>query len=207
MFSTNPGDIKDWSGMSSADIFNQSVVPIFKDLDDNTERLRKETQSNDDANLLSSNDTDEFVSSLLQQRSQQPQTNQAQMEDYNAPIARTTGAVGTEKESLKLSNYGYDSDSSPDYNSNVLKVGNANNPLKDGLSAALSKTVADRYGLKTGDMFEATTADGKTLTRRYDDTVPTHYKGKPLPETLDLYELKGNNNFSGKVVGIKPIKK
>ena len=105
---------------------------------------------------------------------------------------------------IKLSNYGYDSDSSPDHNSNVLKIGHANNKLEDGVSAALTKSLAERHGLKSGDMFEATLADGTTITRRYDDTVPTTYKGNPLPETVDLYNQSGSNNFGGKVISIKP---
>lgn len=110
-------------------------------------------------------------------------------------------------EGIKLSNYGYDSDSSPDYNSNVLRIGHADNKLVDGESAALTKSLADRYGLKSGDMFEATTEDGKKITRRYDDTVPNTYKGKPLPETVDLYNQNGSNSFGGKVIGIKPLGK
>jgi bifunctional DNA-binding transcriptional regulator/antitoxin component of YhaV-PrlF toxin-antitoxin module len=115
---------------------------------------------------------------------------------------------GFDKVNLKLANYGYASDSSPDYNSNVLKIGHANNKLEDGVSAALTKSLAKRYGLKTGDMFEVVTADGKVMQRRYDDTVPTTYKGKKLPETVDLYEeTKGSNNFGGKVVGIRKLGK
>lgn len=108
---------------------------------------------------------------------------------------------------IKLSNYGYESDSSPDHNSNVLKIGHANNKLVDGESAALTKSLADRHGLKSGDMFEATLADGTTITRRYDDTTPSTYKGDPLPETVDIYNQSGSNNFGGKVISIKPLGK
>lgn len=110
-------------------------------------------------------------------------------------------------EGIKLSNYGYDSDSSPDHNSNVLKIGHANNKLEDGVSAALTKGLAESHGLRSGDMFEATLADGTTIQRRYDDTVPNTYKGKPLPETVDLYNQNGSNSFGGRVIGIKPIGK
>jgi hypothetical protein len=54
-------------------------------------------------------------------------------------------------------------------------------------------------------MFEAKLADGTTITRRYDDTTPTTYKGRPLPETVDLYNRNGGNNFGGRVMSIKPI--
>jgi len=107
------------------------------------------------------------------------------------------------KVKVKLANYGYDSDSSPDYNSNVLKIGHSNNKLVDGRSAALTKSLAKRYGLKSGDEFEVLTADGEVMVRTYDDTVPTTYKGKPLPETVDLYDTKGSNSFGGTVVGIR----
>jgi hypothetical protein len=134
------------------------------------------------------------------------------VEDYNAPIAPTASApaspatpIPRSKGGFKLSNYGYDSDSSPDYNSNTLKIGHSNNPLKDGVSAALTKSLAERFGLKTGDYFEAETSDGKVLRRRYDDTVPTSYRGKKLPETVDLYEVNGSNKFGGQVTSIRKL--
>jgi bifunctional DNA-binding transcriptional regulator/antitoxin component of YhaV-PrlF toxin-antitoxin module len=79
--------------------------------------------------------------------------------------------------------------------------------LVDGRSAALTKSLARRYGLKTGDEFEVLTADGEIMVRTYDDTVPTTYKGKPLPETVDLYETRGSNSFGGTVVGIRKLSK
>lgn len=214
-FSSNPGEIKDMSELNSADIFNQSIAPIFAELDANTERLRGESAQRDEANLFRVNEAENLVSSILSQRRQL--TNDVVAEDYNSPLPTTTSTAPMSttpntpvvggKELLKLSNYGYASDSSPDTNSNILKIGHANNPLKDGVSAALTKSLAKRYGLKTGDMFEVTTADGTTMVRRYDDTVPNVYRGKKLPETVDLYEIGGNNNFSGKVVALRPLKK
>ena len=112
-----------------------------------------------------------------------------------------------DKTAIKLANYGYASDTTKDYNSNVAKIGHANNKLESGVSAALTKSLAKRYGLKTGDYFEAITADGKVLRRRYDDTVPSTYKGKALPETVDLYEQSGSNKFGGTVVGLRTISK
>lgn len=205
-FSTNPGEITDFSKVPIRDIFNNSL-DIFDQIDANTNRLKEENTAVQDRNTLNSNEADTIVNSLLSQRSAPAPVNSAVMEDYNAPIlTNSTTPISSGKEAIKLSNYGYSSDSSPDYNSNTLKIGHANNPLKDGVSAALTKSLAKRYGLKTGDMFEVQLADGTSMTRRYDDTVPNSYRGKALPETIDLYELKGNNKFGGKVIGIKPVK-
>lgn len=215
LFSSDPGQIQDLSKLNSADIFNQSIAPIFAEIDANNERLRSESTQRDEANTFRVNEAENLVSSILSNR-RQPQVDVA-VEDYNAPLPITTptapmsttpnNPVVAGKESLKLSNYGYASDSSPDTNSNILKIGHSNNPLKDGISAALTKSLAKRYGLKTGDMFEVVTADGTTMTRRYDDTVPNFYKGRALPETVDLYEIGGNNKFGGKVVSLRPLKK
>lgn len=196
----------DFTKLSSADIFNQTIVPIFQDLDENAARIQARRQEQDLALAQESDETWNLISTMPQPQAP-PATAQEDIVDYNEPLpVVSVTPMNTGKESIKLANYGYASDSSPDYNSNVLKIGHANNPLKDGVSAALTKSLAKRYGLKTGDMFEITTADGKTMTRRYDDTVPNSYKGKPLPETVDLYELRGSNKFGGKVVGIRPIK-
>jgi bifunctional DNA-binding transcriptional regulator/antitoxin component of YhaV-PrlF toxin-antitoxin module len=161
------------------------------------------------------NDSEDFVRSALSSR-QNTFEPQQQDVDYNAPvqdavlnqpiIQEAAMPLPKDGEAIKLANYGYDSDSSPDTNSNILKIGHANNKLEDGVSAALTKSLAQRYGLKTGDFFEITTADGKTMKRRYDDTVPRSYRGKSLPETVDLYERGGSNKFGGKVVEIKPLK-
>lgn len=204
----------DFSTLSSADIFNQTIVPIFQDLDENALRIQNRRQEQDAMLMQESEDTWGLISGGQPQMDVGMETG---MVDYNAPLPTADlpadlpavvpqQNVSGGKESIKLANYGYASDSSPDYNSNVLKIGHASNPLKDGVSAALTRSLAKRYGLKTGDMFEITTADGQTMTRRYDDTVPTMYKGRPLPETVDLYELKGSNKFGGRVIGIKPLR-
>lgn len=137
--------------------------------------------------------------------------------DYDSPVRSSRGrrvssdvvnnpsSAGYSPVTVKLANYGYNSDTSPDHNSNVLKIGHSNNKLVDGYSAALTKSLAKRHGLKNGDEFEVVTADGKAFVRRYDDTVPTTYKGKKLPETVDLYEKNGSNSFGGKVIGIRKI--
>lgn len=237
LFSTDPGEIKDLSGRSSAEIFNNSVLPrvnTFLDLlgEDpgglNEAARRREQQTARDTEVeasLAAEDED-FISQLRDERRSRQQAPGQDLDEYavgdvgefNRPVAVEAGesaeaapvsvdTKGFSKTALKLSNYGYDSDSSPDHNSNVLRIGHANNKLKDGVSAALTKSLARRYGLKTGDYFEVLTDDGKVLRRRYDDTVPTKYKGKPLPETVDLYERRGSNSFAGKVVGLRPLKK
>jgi hypothetical protein len=85
----------------------------------------------------------------------------------------------------------------------VLRIGNRNNKLVDGQSAAITASFAKKHGIKAGQSFEILTSDGKVQRRTYDDTVPPTYKGKALPETIDLYERGGSNNFGGKIVGLK----
>lgn len=217
----------DFSKMSAGDIFNSTIVPIFQQLDENAARIEQQRMAQSDQLLQGSNETTDLLMAL----SQGPQTDMGMDTDYNAPVVsqqlsvapqmsvspqggvvtapqqapKQTAPSGEQKGGFKLSNYGYDSDSSPDYNSNVRRVGHAENKLEDGVSAALSKDLARQYGLKTGDFFEAVTADGQVLKRRYDDTVPRTYKGKPLPLTVDLYELGGSNKFGGKVLEIRPL--
>lgn len=235
LFSTDPGQITDFSQLRPAEIFNRSIMPRVSSFAAEEEdpggldaaKRRREAQLQKDLSMesLSQKADNDFLEQLNRGMEQRQAAPQADVEDYNAPIGRsvTPGAVPQaepgdtskpsavvgdfSKENLKLSNYGYASDSSPDYNSNVLRIGHANNKLVDGYSAALTKSLAKRYGLKSGDEFEVITADGKVLKRRYDDTVPATYRGKPLPETVDLYDRSGNNNFGGKIVGIRPLGK
>lgn len=141
------------------------------------------------------------------------------LDDYDKPLPQlkppAPEAVKPEKlrpsgdfakeSSARLTNYGYDTDAHADYNSNVLKIGHANNPLIDGVSAALSKSLAKRHGIKPGQWFEVVDGDGKKYQRRYDDTVPSSYKGKTVRETVDLYDRNGSDNFRAKVVGIRPL--
>lgn len=222
MFSTDPGHLFDFSGKRPADIFNEAILPKVNSFADllgedpmglEDARRRRETQLQQDLSreAYAEQQDDAFLNQLNERRAQQGAARPPLAVDtgfdaggYDAPITRPPARTGGGK--IKLANYGYDSDSSPDHNSNVLRIGHANNKLEDGVSAALTKSLAKRYGLKTGDYFEAVTADGKVLRRRYDDTVPTTYKGKPLPETVDLYERNGSNNFGGSVVGIRPLR-
>lgn len=225
-FSPNMGHIFDFSKKRPSQIFNEAILPKVNSFVDDLgpdpfgdeaaalQRQDEQTRRLSEEAFNSKTDQD-FVDQLNAKRQNSMITPTDSSEDYNSPVApQASGApeapssdFPNEKLKLKLSNYGYDSDSSPDYNSNVARIGHANNKLSDGVSAALTKSLATRYGLKTGDMFEAMTSDGQTLKRRYDDTVPTTYKGKALPETVDLYEIGGNNKFSGVVTGIRPLKK
>lgn len=117
------------------------------------------------------------------------------------------GDVYSPEKGIKLSNYGYASDSTPDSYS-AAGIGHANNKLESGVSAAITKSLANRLGLKTGDWVEVQTADGKTLRRRYDDTVPSYDKRTgALPETVDLYEKGGSNSFGGRVTSIRKVTK
>lgn len=229
LFSTDPGKIIDFSGKRAAGIFNESVVPqvnSFLDLlgDDpsgleEARRRREENTSRQmQGEMFAAKEDEDFMQQMRARRPALIEQGEDPVQTYNAPptaaLPKPTGPITKEdmvdanigdfdKVNLKLSNYGYSSDSSPDYNSNVLKIGHANNKLESGVSAALTKSLAKRYGLKTGDEFEVITADGNVMRRRYDDTVPTKYKGKPLPETVDLYDVEGSNSFGGKVVGIR----
>lgn len=229
LFSTDPGNITDFTSVRPADIFNNAILPKLTSLqsllgedpaglDEAAQRRDAQAQMDEERYLFNAQQDDAFLASLRQK--QQVVTDEDIGVDYNAPIVvpqiqpqaapqpqpQLAPAGDFVPGKIKLSNYGYDSDSSPDYNSNVLRIGHANNKLEDGISAALTKSLAKRHGLKTGDYFEAQTADGKVLRRRYDDTVPTKYKGRALPETVDLYEVGGSNKFGGTVVGIRPLK-
>lgn len=229
LFSTDPGKFTDFAGVPAATVFNDSILPRLSSLasllgedpaglDEAAQRRDAQAQADEEQFQYNAQQDDAFIANL--RKNEIPQ--QEDVVDYNAPIPEGSDSVdslvaATPQPTLaptgnfvpgkiKLSNYGYDSDSSPDYNSNVLKIGHANNKLEDGVSAALTKSLAKRHGLKTGDYFEAQTADGKVLRRRYDDTVPTTYKGKKLPETVDLYNVNGSNKFGGTIVGIRALK-
>jgi hypothetical protein len=207
LFSTDASKLTDFAQVKTSD--------ILASLDENANRIAMQAQEIDDSLAFKSDQNAELVSSLLDS---QPMRQNVDEEDYTSPLvpnqklgaaipsqpqAQAQASTGG-KMSIKLSNYGYASDSSPDYNSNVLKIGHANNPLKDGVSAALTRSLAKRLGIKKGAWFDATTASGEVLRRRYDDTVPTTYRGKSLPETVDLYNINGSNKFGGKVINITP---
>lgn len=229
LFSTNPGKITDFSGRSAADIFNSSVVPRVSALEQifaqsnqmldarKAEREQASAQLSLAPDLLQPPQENSF-DNLLGKSSTDYQPDMSgysvPQEDYSTPLPAPTPSAPPpnlvpkgelRKSTIKLSNYGYASDSSPDYNSNVAKIGHSNNKLEDGVSAALTRSLAKRMGIPKGGWFEAVGADGTVYKRRYDDTVPVSYKGKALPETVDLYNLKGSNSFGGKIVGIRPL--
>ena len=214
LFNSDQGQVTDFSKVGAGAVFNQSVVPLFDQLQEFTERQNQQLETETAEDIYRKQSDDQFLQQLqttapsMGQMGMMPQNDSV---NYDVePTASAAPAVSKQpaptKGGFKLSNYGYDSDSSPDYNSNVLKIGHANNPLKDGVSAALTKSLARRHGLKTGDMFEAVLGDGSTIKRRYDDTVPVSYRGKKLPETVDLYERKGSNKFGGRVMKIQAIR-
>ena len=104
---------------------------------------------------------------------------------------------------IKLSNYGYADDTTPDSNS-ARGIGHSDNKLEDGTSAALSKSLANRLGVKTGDWLNIQTTQGP-MRVRYDDTVPDSDPrvNGPLPETIDIFRRNGSNGWGGKVTGIE----
>lgn len=106
--------------------------------------------------------------------------------------------------SIKLSNYGYASDTTPDSNS-MKGIGHANNRLEDGVSAAITKSLAVRLGLKSGDWLQLETTKGP-MRVRYDDTVPaTDKRTGDLPETIDIYRKDGSNTWGGKVIAVRKL--
>lgn len=214
MFGTDPGFVTDFSDKSAVDIFNESIVPGVNRFDAlgflEEGRQRRDAQLERDLaqEAFSRKSDDEFLRGLTDRTapvgSAEPdfKSLSLDLDPTDSPVQQAAGP-----QTIKLSNYGYASDSSPDYNSNVLRIGHSNNRLVDGVSAALTASLAKRMGIQKGQEFEAVTEDGKVYRRRYDDTVPTTYKGKPLPETVDLYDRKGSNKFGGVVVEIRPLVK
>lgn len=211
LFGTDPGFVTDFSGKSAAEIYNEAVVPRVNAFDAmgflEEGRKRRDLQLQQDLaeEAFSRNADDAFLAGLLDRRAPAGGS-EPNFRDLSFTAEDLTSADPKPAGRIKLSNYGYSSDSSPDYNSNVKRIGHSNNKLVNGVSAALTASLAKRLGIRPGQEFEAVTDDGKVYRRRYDDTVPTTYKGKPLPETVDLYDLNGSNAFGGTVVEIRPLK-
>ena len=109
------------------------------------------------------------------------------------------------KGGVKLSNYGYPSDTTPDSNS-AKGIGHSNNKMIAGESAAVSKSLADRLKLKYGDKLKIETTKGD-FTVFYHDTVPaTDERTGDLPETIDIYRPKdGSNGWGGRVTKVSKI--
>lgn len=223
-FSTDPGQVLDLSGKSAVDIFNESVVPTVNSFDSFLssdpggleEGAQRRRQFLEQSLQLEDASKQEDIAFWESRKNGDPQILDEYAvtpeevglpEDYGKPQDPQASKSGFANDKVRLTNYGYKSDKYADYNSNVLKIGHSNNPLKDGVSAALTKSLAKRHGIKNGEWFEVVTDDGNVLRRRYDDTVPSSYKGKKLPETVDLYEVNGSNNFRGTVVGIRKVKR
>ncbi len=202
IFSTDFGHIFETASKSSAQIFNEAIIPRVNKLAEQVEPVATPQPQQQPFNPFTpQSQQEELIRPMA--APVRPQVPVVEEENYDAPVSQKATPQGDLK--IKLSNYGYSDDATPDYNSNVLKIGHSNNQLESGKSAALTKSLAERYGLKTGDMFEAFTASGEVLRRRYDDTVPGSYKGRKLPETVDLYDVGGSNNFAGVVTGIRPL--
>lgn len=128
------------------------------------------------------------------------------------PIKRASGTVpGREtsmvlpKGGVKLSNFGYPSDTTPDTNS-AKGIGHQENKMIAGESAAISKSLADRLKLKHGDKLKIETTQGD-FTVFYHDTVPaTDSRTGDLPETIDIYRPKdGSNGWGGRVTKVSKI--
>lgn len=99
---------------------------------------------------------------------------------------------------IKMTNYGYANDTTPDTNSNVLKKGNRNNRLVPGVSVALTQDYANYIGAQLGDAIEFTDANGQTRVGVYDDTSGTH--------PIDWYRPSaGSNKWSGHAVSARVV--
>jgi len=90
--------------------------------------------------------------------------------------------------------YGFKSD--PYLDSNSLKgIGNRGNKLVEalsgqGTSVALKKSTATALGLNNGDSVLVTTPEGRSITVKYDDTIPESDPGT----RIDFYNPSANNN-------------
>lgn len=135
----------------------------------------------------------------------------ARIAPISGPVKPPPPRPGTEtsmtipKGGLKLSNYGYASDTTPDRYS-AKGIGHSNNKLIPGESAAITKSLADRLGLAHGDKLKITTTKGD-FTVFYHDTVPaTDKRTGDLPETIDIYRPKdGSNGWGGRVTKVSKI--
>jgi hypothetical protein len=133
------------------------------------------------------------------------------IDPISGPVKAPPPRPGTEtsmtipKGGLKLSNYGYPSDTTPDSYS-AKGIGHRNNKLIPGESAAISKSLAERLALKHGDKLKITTTKGE-FTVFYHDTVPaTDKRTGDLPETIDIYRPKdGSNGWGGRVTKVSKI--
>lgn len=133
------------------------------------------------------------------------ESREQQARSATIPSSASSQSASAWRTNLKLSNYGYASDTTPDSYSRK-SIGHASNMLRDGQSAAISKSLAKKLGLKRGAVLEIQTTQGKRVVT-YDDTVPPGDKRTgPLPETIDIFrKSEGSNEWGGRVQGVKLI--
>jgi hypothetical protein len=209
-FNPDPAEVRSLRGLDLIGMFNDHVLPgvnalggdIDLDGEDEASRQRRDQAATEDQELSDFRRSEDDAFLAARGRPAPPAPRDPQIFDYTSDDDSQFDRAGGSG-NIKLANYGHDSDTSPDRNSNVLRIGHSNNKLEDGVSAAVTRSLAKRLKLKKGAWFTAHTSDGKKYRRRYDDTVPPTYKGKKLRETVDLYRPKdGSNKFGGSVTRI-----
>jgi hypothetical protein len=96
---------------------------------------------------------------------------------------------------MKTTQYGYELKGQEgwDYNSNVLQIGNHDNPLTAGESAAISPSAQKALGVKSGDYVKVTWANGKTQIRKVEDVTSSKLKDP----RLDLFNPRTKANPAG----------
>jgi hypothetical protein len=130
------------------------------------------------------------------------------IEDPDAINAVPIGEVKQFNPPIKLSNYGYDGDTTPDTFSSQ-GIGHSSNKLTHYKSAAVTKSLANLLGLQHNDWFKIETTKG-TFVLQYADTVPTYDKinRRSLPPTFDIYKvlkLDNPNDLEAKKKAIKEL--
>ena len=97
--------------------------------------------------------------------------------------------------SIEITNYGYPGDFSSDRNSNYFATGlGGSRPLIPGISAALSRSLASKLGVRPGAVIEFLDANGRSYLVTYDDQSP---RGN---QNIDVYRPTfGSNNFCARV--------
>lgn len=121
------------------------------------------------------------------------------------PSAASSQSASAWRTNIKMSNFGYPGDHTPDSNSEN-SIGHADNIMRDGQSAAITRSLAVKLGLKRGAVIELQTTEGRMIVT-YDNTVPTDdERTGPLPETIDIFrKSNGSNGWGGRVQGVKLI--
>ncbi|HRZ39514.1 MAG TPA: M23 family metallopeptidase, partial [Candidatus Omnitrophota bacterium] len=98
-------------------------------------------------------------------------------------------------EDVQATKYGYQSDEHIDSNS-LNGIGHSNNRLVKDVSVALMAETANALGVSSGDLIVIRLKNGQTLLGRYDDTIPSLYKG----HRVDFYTPSGELSFDGQKV-------